>query len=168
MSSKYELLDECIDVGGHTLYRIRALRSFSYIKTGDLGGFIESENNLSYDDGCWVYEHAWVHEHAWVYGNAQIYGHAHIAGASRVGGNAWVGGRVNICKRARVSGNAHVSGNARVGGKAWVCGDAYIDSMYHPAIAGTTIIDHGVWTQKMKIDGKCYMISHTLEKILVG
>ena len=40
---KYELTDETIEISGHTLYRIRALRSFGVIETGQLGGFIEKE-----------------------------------------------------------------------------------------------------------------------------
>ena len=43
---KYQLTSETITVNGHTLYRIQALKDFEDIKAGDLGGFIESENNL--------------------------------------------------------------------------------------------------------------------------
>ena len=43
---KYELTEETKVIGGKTLFRIRALRSFGGIKAGDLGGFIENERNL--------------------------------------------------------------------------------------------------------------------------
>lgn len=51
---KYELTEETKFVYGHTLYRIRAVRSFTLsssekIAKGDLGGFVEKENNLSHD-----------------------------------------------------------------------------------------------------------------------
>ncbi|EJF84065.1 hypothetical protein MCU_00733 [Bartonella elizabethae Re6043vi] len=39
MEKKYELTDETIEVDGHTLHRIRALKDFGDLKTGDLGGF---------------------------------------------------------------------------------------------------------------------------------
>jgi hypothetical protein len=47
MNDKYELTDETIDVLGNTLHRIKALKNFSDIHKGDLGGFVESEENLS-------------------------------------------------------------------------------------------------------------------------
>ena len=43
---KYELTGDFIEILGRKLYRIRALRDFSYVKTGDLGGYIENENNF--------------------------------------------------------------------------------------------------------------------------
>lgn len=49
MEKKYILTDETIKVNGKTLYRIKALREFSNVKAGDLGGFVESESNLSHD-----------------------------------------------------------------------------------------------------------------------
>ena len=64
---KYEILrDDKIEVAGHTLYRIRALRDFNDVKAGDLGGYIEGKENLSQEGNCWVYGNACV------CGNAQI------------------------------------------------------------------------------------------------
>ncbi|WP_375623495.1 MULTISPECIES: hypothetical protein [unclassified Bartonella] len=51
---KYELTDETINVNGFTLYRIRALKNFGDVKKGDLGGWVESEENLSHEDDCWI------------------------------------------------------------------------------------------------------------------
>ncbi len=49
MNKKYELLkDDCIEHGRRTLYRIRILRAFSGFKAGDLGGRVETEENLSH------------------------------------------------------------------------------------------------------------------------
>ena len=45
---KYKLTDEKIEWYGRTLYRIIALISFGDVKEGDLGGFIEKEENLSH------------------------------------------------------------------------------------------------------------------------
>lgn len=60
MEKKYILIDESIECFGHTLYRIRALRDFGAVKAGNLGGFIQTESNLSHDGNCWVYGNAWV------------------------------------------------------------------------------------------------------------
>ena len=43
--NKYELSTESITVNGTVLYRVRALRDFARIKSGEIGGYIESEVN---------------------------------------------------------------------------------------------------------------------------
>lgn len=59
--NKYELLqDDKIEVSGHILYRIKALKDFFGAKAGDLGGYIEGESNLSQESTCWVYDNARV------------------------------------------------------------------------------------------------------------
>ena len=45
---------------GHTVYQIRALQDFGDVKKGDLGGCLESENNLSHDGNCWIYPNSVV------------------------------------------------------------------------------------------------------------
>ena len=75
---KYELTEETVTVYGKTLYRIRAVRDFGSVKTGEFGGYIEKEENLSHFGN------------AWVYGNAKVYGDA------RVSGNAWVYGNAEV------------------------------------------------------------------------
>lgn len=44
---KYELTNETKRLGDRTLYRIKAIRDFGDVKTGELGGWIEKESNLS-------------------------------------------------------------------------------------------------------------------------
>ena len=59
---KYELTNETITNGNtKTLYRIRALNSIKEfeVKIGDLGGYIEKEDNLSHNGKAWVSGHAW-------------------------------------------------------------------------------------------------------------
>lgn len=74
---KFELTAEFVtNVFGKKLFRIKALVAFGDVEKGELGGFIEKEDNLSYDDN------------AWVYGNAQVYGDAQVSGDARVYGNA--------------------------------------------------------------------------------
>lgn len=77
MSKKYEFTDETIEVDGHTLHRIRAVRCFSDVKAGDLGGWVEKENNLSHED------HAWVYDEGKVYGDAQVIDDARVLGCTR-------------------------------------------------------------------------------------
>ncbi len=91
---KYELTDETIDVSGTTLHRIKALKDFGNVKKGELGGYVESEYNLSQIGNCWVY------------GNARVCGDAELCGNAKVYGNAWVYGNAELCGNARVYGNA--------------------------------------------------------------
>lgn len=72
MEKKYELTDEILEVGGHVLHRIKALRDFGNVKKGDIGGCIECEDNLSHYGDCWVYGNAKVLGDAEVLGNAEV------------------------------------------------------------------------------------------------
>ena len=97
---KYELTSETKKIGTVVLYRIKALRSFGDCKTGDLGGWIGKESNLSQEGNAWVsgdarvsgdakvYGNAWVYENAWVFGDAQVFGDAWVSGDAQVSGDA--------------------------------------------------------------------------------
>ena len=73
---KYELTTESKDYFGHKLFRIRALISFKFVAKGELGGFVESEKNVSHSGD------------AWVSGDAQVSGDARVSGNALVSGNA--------------------------------------------------------------------------------
>ncbi len=109
---KYELTEETVTVYGKTLYRIRAVRDFGSVKTGEFGGYIEKEENLSHFGNAWIYGDARVFGNAWVYGDA------------RVSENAWV------------YGDARVSGDARVFDNAWVYGNAEVFNTRHFFVQG--------------------------------
>lgn len=89
MEKKYRLLeDDTVLVDGRTLYRIIALRDFADVKTGDKGGYVESENNLSQSCDSWVYNDAKVYDDAVVYGDAKVYGDAVICGDAEISDKA--------------------------------------------------------------------------------
>lgn len=88
MYKKYEFTGEEKVVDNHTLHRIRALRDFGMVKAGDLGGWIECEENLSHDGYAWVYGDALVEGNAFVGGNASVTGDARVTGSARVKDNA--------------------------------------------------------------------------------
>nr|DAU72927.1 MAG TPA: Putative transferase, nesg, ydcK, Structural Genomics.38A [Caudoviricetes sp.] len=81
---KYELTTECKEFLGRKLYRIKALINFSNIKKGDLGGWIEKEENLSQEGNAWVYGDATVYDNAKVYGDAWVYGNARVFGNAEI------------------------------------------------------------------------------------
>ena len=68
---KFELTSESIvNIFGKKLFRVKALVEFGSVKAGELGGYIEKEENLSHNGNAWVSGDAKVSGNAWVYGNA--------------------------------------------------------------------------------------------------
>ena len=57
---KYELTAEFIEKWGKKLFRIKALISFGSVEAGELGGYVEKEDNLAQDGDAWVCDNAWV------------------------------------------------------------------------------------------------------------
>ena len=104
---KYDLIRE------KSLFRIVALKDFSNVKKGDLGGLIEKEGNLDQQGNCWVY------------GNARIIGDAFVCDNARVYGNAFVGDNAKLYGNAFVGDNARVSGNVKVSKEVIVLGNAF-------------------------------------------
>ena len=104
---KYELIEtQSIQHCGVTLYRIKALIDFSDVKAGQVGGYVENEENLSQKG------------EAWVYGEARVYGNACVYGEARVSGDAQVYDQARVCGEARVYDSAQVYGEARISGNA--------------------------------------------------
>lgn len=94
---KYELLEhDYKEVFGIKSYRIRALKDFGDVKKGDVGGYIEKEENLSQKNTCWVYGEAEVWGEARVYGKAKVYGEAEVYGGAEVYGEVEVFGEAEI------------------------------------------------------------------------
>ncbi len=54
------MTDEIKIVNGVTLHRIKALISFDDIKKGEIGGWLEKEENLDHHGNAWVCDDAWV------------------------------------------------------------------------------------------------------------
>lgn len=105
---KYELLeDDNISCKSGILYRIKALRDFGKIKAGDLGGYIEKEENLSHWGDCWIsskvkiYDDAKVYDNAIIsvgnlYANAEVYDCVNVSGRLDAGENSKICGNTNI------------------------------------------------------------------------
>ena len=135
MTKKYELTDVKKFFLNRTLYQIKALRSFSNVMEGDLGGWIEKEENLSHDGDCWVtgeariYGNARVYDDAEVYGRAEVYGMALVNDYALVRGYAEVFGNAHVYGEAFVHGHAHICGETRACGYMQFCGDALVTSV---------------------------------------
>ena len=79
--NKYKLTDDKICTNYGTLYRIQALKDFTYVDAeeeysvikGQLGGCIETEDNLSQDGD------SWVDYNSEVYDGGKITGHSYVS-----------------------------------------------------------------------------------------
>ena len=128
---KFELTSEFVtNIFGKKLFRVKALVEFGSVKAGELGGYIEKEENLSHNGNACVsgdakvFGNAWVSGDAEVFGDAWVYGDACVSGDAKVFGDAWVYGDAKVFGNAEVFGNAWVSGDAKVFGNACVSGNA--------------------------------------------
>ena len=131
-TKKYEFTGETTQIQSGertvTLHRIRALRDMPIldVKKGDLGGWLESEKNLSHDSTSWVFgearvfDEAQVFDEARVFDEAQVFGEAWVFGKARVFGEAQVFGEAWVFNKAQVFGEARVRGVMHVGGGQWV------------------------------------------------
>lgn len=117
---KYIFTDETITYFEIVLHRIQAVKDFGTVKKGDLGGFIQSEENLSHKDTCWVADNAKVLENAVIMQNAQVYGNAWVFGSAvvfsnaKVYGDATIRGAAQIFRDAQICNYVDVSGNAKI------------------------------------------------------
>ena len=139
MEKKFILTDEfVVNVFGVKLFRIKCIQSFKCANEGELGGFIEKEENLEQSGNAWVYGNAWVSGNAWVYGNAQV------SGDAQVYGNAWV------------SGNAQVYGNAEIENNDNHCGfDCFGSANRHT---------HAYLTKDNKVEITCGCFKGSIEE----
>ena len=85
VNKKYEFTGETKKFSGRTLKRIKR------ISDGVIGGWIESEENLSHEGWCFIYGEAVV------YGKARVYGEAIVCDEARVYDEAVVYGKARVC-----------------------------------------------------------------------
>lgn len=136
---KYTLMKRmALHNSGRILYRIKALCDFDDVKKGDLGGFVESERNLSQYGNCWIYndaiaygsgrvtENAKIYDKVKVYGNAEVSGDAYIYGNVRVRDSAWVYGVTEIDGAVSIKGTSEVR-NCFISGSLDITGNAVIN-----------------------------------------
>ena len=106
---KYELVPETVTkFYSKPMYRIRALKDFSDVKKGDLGGYVESEYNLSQRGNCWVYDDSIVGLGSKIVGNAVIKGHSTVTRYSEVSDHAIVEGGSHIDESSFILGQSRV------------------------------------------------------------
>lgn len=162
MEKKYKLTDETIKIGEKILYRIEALKDFSYVKKGDRGGFIEKEENLSHLGNSWVYDNAKVFDDAEVLGDAavcdmsQIYDYAKIFEHTIILDHAQIYGRAHVLGHTRVQDIVQIYGDSIVGNYAKIYNESII---CNSRICGNIIICDNAIIKDVGISGEA-VISH--------
>ncbi len=170
-NNKYEITDISHEEYPF-LHRIRALRDVgAEVKAGDLGGFVESESNLSTVPG----DNAWIYEDAIAAGDAYV------------DQNATLQGKAVACDQAYISQNALLAGNSRAEDMAYICGGVLLDgarcsgsSMVLPspdthnvpvlsgecAVYGKVMGDVGVQGNAVILEGETIQ-NNTLDRLLL-
>lgn len=102
-NQKYEITDIAHEQYPF-LHRIRALRDIGVeVKAGDLGGFVESESNLSFEPG----DDAWIFDNAIACMNAYVSHEARLSGHARAEDDSYIRGAV-LCAFSRISGTSMI------------------------------------------------------------
>jgi hypothetical protein len=106
---KYRLTnEEKLLADGKIVHRIEALFDFGDVKKGQLGGFIECEENLSHFGSCWVYDEAVVCERASVQDSARVRGTAYMGGRSVLKDHAILASDARMVKHASLGGHSKI------------------------------------------------------------
>ena len=150
------------------LHCIRALRDTgSEVKAGALGGFVESEDNLSFASGddAWIFDDAivcndaYVDKGSYLRGNAIACGHAYVsrgtllAGHARAEDGAYIRGAV-LTDHARASGFAVIVYNQDSGGVPMLSGQSAVYGRVSGDVrlTGTALVISGEEIQNDTLD----------------
>lgn len=130
MEKKFTLLEnDTIQVDGRTLYRIQALKDFEVpirnyidepdiggyqIKKGQLGGYVEFEENLSHEGGCWILRYAKA------FGKALVKDNAHLIGSATISGDSIIGDYCQMSGGSVVTGQSILLGCTQLNNQAIV------------------------------------------------
>jgi hypothetical protein len=173
---KYEMTEETMEWAGHELHRIRALRNFANANEGEMGGWIESEANLSQTGDAWiaddakVFEFARISKDAFVGGNAMVFGNAIVTDSATVHDHALVYEAAGIFGDAKVLDTAVCCETALLSGSSCVGGDAWIRTIYDVfsvSPIGTTRESITFFTNKRKeILVSMYEISESITQFM--
>lgn len=121
------------------LYRIQALKTFTkpggynpVVHVGELGGYVEAEDNLSQDGNCWIFNKARVKDGGKVLDDAIVYDKSMVSKNAIVRGGSVVGGHCFITNQSviidsRLEGNVIVNGHSIVHSGTYLYGEIGVD-----------------------------------------
>lgn len=141
MNLKYELTNniQFLSPSNRVLHQIRALKDFDGVKKGDLGGWVESEGNLSQEGNCWIYDNAKVYDSSRISNDAKIYDNVIVHGSSIVTNHSSIRNdtkirdssifrNVTIEDRATILAST-ITGNVKISGKCAILNSKVYDDV---------------------------------------
>lgn len=121
------------------LYRIQALKTFTkpgkygpVIHVGELGGYVETEDNLSQQGSCWIFDKARVKDggrvldDAYVYDKTMVSRNAIIRGESVIRDRCFVTNQ-SVINDSTLEGNVTVTGQSIIHSGASLYGEIEVD-----------------------------------------
>lgn len=121
------------------LYRIQALKTFTksggynpIIHVGELGGYVETEDNLSQEGNCWIFGDAKVKDGGKVLDDAIVYDKCLVSKNSIIRGGSVVGGHCFVTNQSviidsKLEGNVIVNGHSTIHSGAYLYGEIGVD-----------------------------------------
>jgi hypothetical protein len=121
------------------LYRIQALKTFTkpggynpVVHVGELGGYVESEDNLSQEGSCWLFDKARVKDGGKVLDDAIVYDKCLVSKNSIIRGGSVVGGHCFVTNQSviidsKLEGNVIVNGHSTIHSGAYLYGEIGVD-----------------------------------------
>ncbi len=163
-NKKYKLReDDTIVRDGRTLYRIEALREVCFdVHTGEKGGYVESEANLSQEGKSWLYDDACAYEEARVEGEAKLWGYATLRGKAKLFEKANLWGQAIVQGEAKVGGTSFLDEHVVVGGKAILKGNVSLSEEVH--VGGEAHLEGDDPSLSLWIEGKTMILGNTIMK----
>ena len=178
---KYKILKDnykkiCIDNIDIIVYRIKALKDFGDVKKGDIGGYVQSKENLSQLGNCWIYNNAIVSENAKIednvkiYDNANVYDNVVISECAKIEGNAKIYDNTNVSGNAVISDCAKIFGNVKIKDNAKIHNSSIIKN-YAIVMESAQIYDYAIIEDNAKVAGNSIIYDNVViceNSLIVG
>lgn len=155
------------------LHRIRSLQDIgTEVRAGDLGGFVESESNLSFEPG----DNAWIFDNAIVCNNAYVDKGSCLRGEAVACDNAYVSHGSVMTGHSRAEDDAYIRGavlsaHARASGRSMILHAQ--DTLAVPLLSGQCAV-YGKVSGDVRLTGTALVISgeeicnDTLDTLLIS
>jgi hypothetical protein len=143
---KYELTKKTYNHFGITLHQIKAIKSFGDVKKGDLGGFVQRQENLSQDGLCWIYD------------NSLVYLDARVEDDAKAKNGCWIWNSAKLRNEAIAEDSCYLSGDIDVFDNALVKDEACCQSgkIYERCLVRERAGVSGAWCHgKSELSGFC-------------
>ena len=137
------------------LCRIIALKNFSDVKMGDIGGYVQNEYNLSHWGNCWIYDNAIVRDKAIVCENATARNNAILSDKSRLYWNSIAKDNAIIKNKSRIYSNAIIKDNAVIQGNTairdFVIVEKFARVLGNSTVRGNTVVTNNARIHNVKV-----------------